>query len=189
MHRGIRKLFTHLILLYTTLYLPKRRFLLEYSVKIPNKSSLFTAGQCFSKKINSLYAICHNKKLPVKMKKQSKRRSALHVFKTMVSISISYLIFFPPMYLSRKERTHEEAKEKKKVHSSGHPPLHCNNQCCRHYYRHYHHQYCRHHYCYHHHLRINKSGSGILQSPVNTLLDKTSSVISSTVAMVPFNTC
>ena len=27
------------------------------------------------------------------------------------------------MYLSRKERTHEEAKEKKKVHSSGHPPL------------------------------------------------------------------
>ena len=127
MHRGIRKLFTHLILLYTTLYLPKRRFLLEYSVKIPNKSSLFTAGQCFSKKINSLYAICHNKKLPVKMKKQSKRRSALHVFKTMVSISISYLIFFPPMYLSRKERTHEEAKEKKKVHSSGHPPLHCNN--------------------------------------------------------------
>lgn len=128
MHRGIRKLFTHLILLYIpTLYLPKRRFLLEYSVKIPNKSSLFTAGQCFSKKINSLYAICHNKKLPVKMKKQSKRRSALHVFKTMVSISISYLIFFPPMYLSRKERTHEEAKEKKKVHSSGHPPLHCNN--------------------------------------------------------------
>ena len=167
-----------------TIYLPKRRFLLEYSVKIPNKSSLCTAGQCFSKKINSLYAICHNKKLPVKMKKQSKRRSALHVFKTMVSISISYLIFFPPMYLSRKERTHEETKKrkKKKIHSSSQPPIapqrkvcHCNNQCCR---------QC----CCHYHLRINKSGSGILQSPVNTLLDKTSSVISST-CMVPFNTC